>query len=61
MKVVQAQNPVRKSATVIDLQVLFEELQGEGFLPFSASLNDTEPHGRDLYARAVAGEFGEIG
>jgi hypothetical protein len=36
----------------------FPWLSGE--VPFGASPADTEPHGRDLYARAVAGEFGAI-
>lgn len=31
-----------------------------GWVPFTASPDDVEEHGRDLYARAVAGEFGEI-
>lgn len=29
-------------------------------LQFLASDRDVEPHGRDLYARAMAGEFGDI-
>ena len=31
-----------------------------GEVPFAADPNDTEAHGRDLFARAVAGEFGLI-
>jgi hypothetical protein len=31
-----------------------------GPAPFSASAEDPEPHGRDAFARAVAGEFGPI-
>lgn len=31
-----------------------------GPIPFTASPDDSEPLGRDLYARAVAGEFGPI-
>ena len=29
-------------------------------VPFTASPDDSEPHGAELYARAMAGEFGEI-
>ncbi len=29
-------------------------------LPFTASPDDPEPHGRDIYTRCVAGEFGPI-
>lgn len=28
--------------------------------PFTASIHDTEPHGREIYERCVAGEFGPI-
>jgi hypothetical protein len=45
--------------TVITLDVKFEEL-GDVLLQFGATPNDVEAHGRDLYVRAVAGEFGEI-
>lgn len=31
-----------------------------GEIPFGASPNDGEAHGRDIFARAVAGEFGPI-
>jgi hypothetical protein len=47
--------------TAIQLLVTFEENKDVyGEMPFAASPNDTEPHGVDLYNRAVAGEFGEI-
>lgn len=31
-----------------------------GWVPFTASPNDPEPHGRERYARALAGEYGAI-
>ncbi len=31
-----------------------------GEIPFTADSNDSEAHGRDLFARAVAGEFGAV-
>ncbi|MFP3922792.1 phage tail assembly chaperone [Pseudomonas sp. W5-36] len=47
--------------TSITLQVLFEENKDTyGEVPFAASPDDTEPHGVELYERAVAGEFGEV-
>lgn len=42
----------------IFLEVKFEEFNEE--LPFNATSFDTEEHGRDLYRRAKAGEFGEV-
>lgn len=45
--------------TVIGLDVKFAEL-GDILLPFGATENDVEEHGRQLYARAIAGEFGPI-
>ena len=42
----------------IDLVVRFREIDED--LPFTASPNDVEEHGRDLFARATAGEFGAI-
>ena len=47
--------------TSITLMVLFEETKDTyGEMPFSASPDDSEPHGVELYARAMAGEFGEV-
>lgn len=55
-----AKNPkyLNEEGTVIDLLVKWEEINEE--LPFSATSYDCEEHGRDLYARAKAGEFGEV-
>lgn len=55
-----ANNPkwVDQAHTIIDLTVRFEEIDED--LPFTATPNDTEEHGRDIYARAIAGEFGVI-
>lgn len=30
-------------------------------LPFTADMNDIEPHGREIFQRAAAGEFGTVG
>lgn len=37
--------------------VIFDPMEP---VPFTASPDDTEPHGVELYNRAMAGEFGEI-
>jgi hypothetical protein len=44
-------------STMIDCQVTFEVL---GVLPFTASPNDTNAHGREIYARCIAGDFGPV-
>jgi len=60
MKLVYANNPVwaNRSQTLINLTVRFEEINED--LPFTADPKDVETHSRDLYARAVAGEFGVV-
>jgi len=45
-------------STVINCIVKFKEFDEEH--PFSASSEDPEIHGREIYARIVAGEFGAI-
>jgi hypothetical protein len=57
---VYANNPkwANRSQTLIDLTVRFEGFDSD--LPFGANPNDPEQHGRDIYARALAGEFGPI-
>lgn len=51
--------PMRVSDTCIDLEV---ELFRDGvYHAFTADANDTHEHGRALYDRAMAGEFGPIG
>lgn len=56
-----ALNPVfvSEDGQHIDLIVKFVEFPME--LPFTASANDIEEHGRDLHRRALNGEFGPIG
>jgi len=31
-----------------------------GWIPFTASKNDCEPHGVEIYQRAINGDYGEI-
>lgn len=56
MQVVSARNP-EYTPHGIELLVTFE---GLGEVPFHATPTDTEPHGRDIFSRALNGEFGAI-
>jgi hypothetical protein len=55
-----AKDPVYLNAegTFINLIVKFAEFNEE--LPFGATPDDCEAHGREIFARAKAGEFGEV-
>ena len=59
MKTLSATTPQWANAgqTTINLTVDFE---GVGAVPFSASASDSEAHGREIFNRAVAGDFGPI-
>lgn len=48
-----------ETQTVISLKVMFEHMDGVE-LDFAASHDDAEEHGRELFARAKFGEYGEI-
>lgn len=55
-----ARNPkwANEDCTAIDCLVRTNTLHQE--IPFTASPNDSEVHGRELFARCLAGEFGVI-
>lgn len=55
----QAKNPIFADDTNqnIDL-IITHPVFGE--IPFTASQNDVEETGRDLFVRALAGEFGQV-
>ncbi len=55
----QIKNPVYANAdeTNIDLEI---EHPDYGWIPFTATEDDVEEHGRDLYAQAKAGDFGPV-
>lgn len=46
--------------SLIRCDVNFDAFGGE-VVPFAASPNDVEAHGREIFERCVAGEFGPIG
>ena len=60
MQLEYAKNPVWANAeqTVIDLTIKWDAIDEE--LPFSASLNDPEAHGRAIYEAATAGQYGVV-
>lgn len=53
----QARNPKHTATASIDLEIDHPKY---GWIPFTASPDDVEQHGRDLYAQAIAGSFGPI-
>jgi hypothetical protein len=60
IEVISAKRPrhLAGDTETITLDVLFGHLPEP--VPFSASKDDPEEHGRELYSRAVFGEFGPI-
>jgi hypothetical protein len=61
MQLEYAKNPVWANAehTMIDLTVKWDAIDEE--LPFSASPNDCEAHGRAIFESAAAGQYGVVG
>jgi len=60
-QVARARNPkwVDENHNMIDLEVDFVPIDEE-WLPYTCSPNDVVAHSRELYRRAVDGEFGQI-
>jgi hypothetical protein len=60
IEIMSAANPryIETDTDSITLDVLFSHLSKS--MPFTARKDDTEEHGRELYSRAVFGEFGPI-
>lgn len=48
-----------KNHTSIDCEIFLAELNGES-LPFTASIDDCEPHGKEIFQLISDGKFGEI-
>lgn len=53
----KARNPIYTADGAVDLEL---EHPQYGWIPFTASPDDLEAHSRELYARAIAGEFGPV-
>lgn len=54
-------NPVYVTADkkLIDCEVEFQAL-GEEYVPFTASPDDSEEYGREIYAQCIAGKWGAV-
>jgi len=69
MTLIDAKNPVWSNAeqTLITLECKFSHYEAagmtenDGYYLFTASPNDLELHGRQIYANAVNGDYGTIG
>lgn len=53
----EVRNPEYNQHGTVDLELDHPEF---GWIPFTASPDDPEPLGRELYAKAIAGDFGDI-
>ena len=53
----QVKNLSYNSVGTIDLEI---EHPTYGWIPFTSSPDDNEPLGKELYAKAVAGDYGDI-
>ena len=58
MNLISAHSPVFNQDGSIDLVARFDHIEEE--LPFTASAHDVEEYGREIYMRALAGEFGLV-
>ncbi|MDD9157006.1 hypothetical protein PVK64_12545 [Aliivibrio sp. S4TY2] len=60
--VLQVKNPVwiNEDNTVLNLEVLFEELKDLDFIPHSTQDNADTEHGQTLWKEAMKGSYGEI-
>lgn len=57
MSDIRVRNLKYNALGTIDCEVKHETL---GWIPFTASDTDTEQSGRDIFAKAVAGEYGKV-
>lgn len=59
---VEVRNPKWSDATKtkINCEVNFKHIQHEEWTPFTADPNDYMPYSKDIFDRAVAGEFGTV-
>ncbi|MNJ25132.1 Caudovirales tail fiber assembly protein [compost metagenome] len=61
MEIITAKNVIAYTSQPdsLDMEVAFAHLPGQ-FVTFTARKDDSAEHGRELYVRAMFGEFGEI-
>lgn len=53
----ECRNPVRISESAINLELNHPVY---GWIPFTASPDDVELHGREIYEAAARGDYGEV-
>lgn len=58
MIIESARSPSYNADGTINLMVQFSGITGE--IPFTASANDNEQHGKDIFAAAAAGTYGPV-
>jgi hypothetical protein len=51
---------VSEDHSCIECEVMFDHITPIEWLPFAANPNDFYEHSREIFAKASAGEFGEI-
>ena len=51
---------VNAEHTVIECEVNFTDVTSEEWSPFGATATDHYEHTKEIFAKAIAGEFGEI-
>jgi hypothetical protein len=44
----------------IECEVMFDDIKSEEWTPFGANPLDHYEHGREIFAKAIAGEFGIV-
>ena len=61
MEIITAKNVIAYigQPDALDMEVAFDHLPGQ-FVTFTARKDDSAEHGRELYVRAMFGEFGEV-
>lgn len=60
IKIIYVRDPVWSNATNTQIDCTIRTSAYSEELPFTASPNDPEVHGREIFSRCVSGEFGEI-
>jgi hypothetical protein len=51
---------VNEEHSSIECEVMFDDIQSEEWTPFGATPLDMYEHGREIFAKALAGEFGVV-
>lgn len=59
---IDAKNPqwFDEAKTMITVEAKWQHIEAEGYLPFLATPDDPEAHGRDLLEKCKNGDFGTI-